>query len=557
MTLDPFNIPLVPNEWFSTEAVYVGRGRAEIENPKGAAEGPITARFDEYGESNVEMTVEEFLPEQQLQLGPMEFFSGEKPIKQGDAVSLPIGSEFKQNPCTKLIVTTPEGMFSATEGIHYWQNINITENTVTRLTFDLIRSQFDAAGKGPARYWVLPLANFISDFVYNHHADLNQHPLRIYPTPDVPAGLTDKEGFAARHNANLKNRLIVFEFNGELAFIERLADYDTRKDNLLEGRERYTITAIMVGEIGANSIEFADLDDWLPSEFLRLLGLVTGTRVGAPWIEFRDAQGELVRRIYTSWEGASFSKGHRSLREGIHSGTGYLLTRYLSSPDRGKPYLRVALKHLIQAGIHTGSIEDRFVYLCRAIEGLCEHYGLKQQNLLQGLDATYQSIVRQALRNAADKVKASAQSSAAAGQHDQSRLLNKIVDRTVNAANKDRDFGLAVADLLKLFKLPDADIVDAYYQTNPRPDGRRTWASVLSYYRGAPTHRGYFNFSGKEHDLYDILTIKDHLHDILLRIIFKIIDYDGTYQPPVIKGTIDSEADWVKPDTPISRLGYQ
>jgi hypothetical protein len=120
----------------------------------------------------------------------------------------------------------------------------------------------------------------------------------------------------------------------------------------------------------------------------------------------------------------------------------------------------------------------------------------------------------------------------------------------------DSDFGLAVCALLKLFNLPDADIIDAHYLLNPRADSRRTWAAVLSYYRGAPTHTGYFNFSGKEHDANDILTVMDRLRDVVLRIIFQIVRYDGTYQPPVIRWTIDAKFNWVGLETTATELGY-
>jgi hypothetical protein len=215
------------------------------------------------------------------------------------------------------------------------------------------------------------------------------------------------------------------------------------------------------------------------------------------------------------------------------------------------------LKHLIQAGLDGESIEDSFVYLCRAFDGLCEHFGTKQQYLMKELEESYQSVVRQALQNAANQIESCSAVALAASQPAQSRVLKTIVDRTLNAANVDQNFGLAVTALLKKFSLPDADIIDAYYQKKPRPDGRPTWAAVLSHYRGAPTHTGYFNFSGKEHDAGDILDVEDHLRDILLRIIFKIVGYDGTYQPPVIRWTTDAETDWVKADTTASNLGYK
>jgi hypothetical protein len=553
MTFDPNDISITPNEWFRPNVVYEGRGHAEFEDPGGTVEGPVVVSFNEYGESTVQMTVETLTSDRNLQFGSMEFFSGEKPVTEDRVVSLPL--TFKSNPCKKLTVETPEGTFSSTEGIHYGTSITVIGNEQEKIDFHLLRSEFRSNNTKAAHYWVFPLANFISNF-RQRHLELDQHALRIYPTPVVPHGLPEKEAFRAVHKANSKNYLVVFEFNNELGFIEPLPDYDTRKENLLNGRERYAITSIMVGEVSGKSIEFSELDTWLPSEFLRLLSLASGSVVSAPWLEFRDRHGMLVKRIHVSWEGASFSKGRRAIKEEIHTGVGYLLTRYVSSTDRGKAYLRVALKHLIQAGLDGESIEDSFVYLCRALEGLCEHYGTKKQNLLRELSAANELTVKQALATAAHLIKAESATAAASGDHEQSRVLNRIADRTSNTANVDSDFGLAVCALLKLFNLPDADIIDAHYLVNPRADGRPTWAAVLSYYRGAPTHTGYFNFSGKEHDASDILTVMNHLRDIVLRIIFQIVCYDGTYQPPVIRWTIDAKSNWVRAETSAAELGY-
>jgi hypothetical protein len=486
----------------------------------------------------------------ELQFGSMEFFSGEKPVTEDRVVSLPL--TFKSNPCKKLTVETAEGKFSSTEGIYYGRSITVVGSEPEKIDFHLLRSEFRSNNAEPACYWVFPLANFISNF-RERHLELAQHPLRVYTTPLVP---TEKDTMKATYRANSKNHLIVFQFNNALGFIEALPDYEIRKENLLNGRERYAITSVMVGEVSGKPIEFSELDTWLPSEFLRLLSLACGSVVSAPWIEFRDPRGMLVKRIHVSWEGSSFAKGRRAINEEIHTGVGYLLTRYASSADRGKAYLRVALKHLIQAGLNGESIEDSFVYLCRALEGLCEHYGTKKQNLLRELTAANEAIVKHALGTAANLIKGGAATAEASGEYQQSRVLNRIADRTSNTANVDSDFGLSVCALLKLFNLPDADIIDAHYLLNPRADGRRTWAAVLSYYRGAPTHTGYFNFSGKEHDAGDILKVMNHLRDVVLRITFQIVGYDGTYQPPVIRWTIDAEFDWVRADTTASKLGY-
>jgi hypothetical protein len=352
--------------------------------------------------------------------------------------------------------------------------------------------------------------------------------------------------------------LITFEFMGNPGFIEALPDYSAREESLRQGCERYAITALMIGEVGSNSIEQDDLKQWFPDDFLRLLSIITGVSVGAPWVEFRNDRGELVRRIHVKLNQAPFSKGHRPLEEGIHSGTGYLLTKYQSSPDRSKPYLKVVLKHVFQAARYDQSIEDKFIYLARALENLCQQYGFKGQDLIKSLDPHWNQIVTGILNTAAGQIRSQARAAAHVGQLDQARTLDSIAERTLRTpGGKENSFGLAVTQLLQHFSLPDAGIVDAHYLVNPRPDGIPTWSGVLSKYRGAPVHSGFFNISENEHDFDDILTIETHLHDVLLRMIFKIVGYEGTYQPPVTKVAWDAPTDWVVPSLPARELGYE
>jgi hypothetical protein len=177
---------------------------------------------------------------------------------------------------------------------------------------------------------------------------------------------------------------------------------------------------------------------------------------------------------------------------------------------------------------------------------------------MKSLDPNWQQAVKGILGTAADQIRDEARAAARAGRLDQSRLLGSIAERTERTpGGKENSFGLAVAELLRHFTLPDADIVDAHYLANPRADGIPTWSDVLSKYRGVPVHIGFFNISGKEHDADDVWTIETHLHDVLLRIIFKIIGYDGTYQPPVITLSSATPVDWVVPGLPALELGYK
>jgi hypothetical protein len=524
--------------WFSTRVSYDGEGRAEFQDPAGTVKGPCLVSFDEFGRSRIEMTIDEFVTEQPLRMGLMELFSGSKPVRTEQGWSLPIGG--LENRCTKLTVLSDQGQFSTIQGPHYGYSVRAGEDYVQRLTFHPLGAEFNASKSNGPRYWIMPLSNFISRFI-SQHSTIDSNVLRF---------IDDRE--------TTPQRAILFEFGDGFGFIEPLPDYARRESDLKEGREHHSITALMIGEIGSNETDREKIYDWAPFDFLWLLSFATGTTVGSPWMELRTDTGDLVRRIHLKQELESFSPGHRTIDELVHSGPGYLLTRYQKCADRGQTFLSVVLKHVIRGAIYGGSIEDTTVYLCRALDGLCDRYGLKYQNLLKDLDVSKKKEITDILDATRNQIRAAARRARREGLSDQSRVMERIAERVrSNAANRDVDFGLAVTGLLKQFGLPDADILDAHYQNVPRADGIQTWNGVISHYRGTTMHRGHYEIAGKKHDFDDVIRINGHLLDVLIRIVFKVVGYDGTYQPPVIKATTRETVDWVKADTPASRLGYE
>ena len=100
----------------------------------------------------------------------------------------------------------------------------------------------------------------------------------------------------------------------------------------------------------------------------------------------------------------------------------------------------------------------------------------------------------------------------------------------------------------------DAQVLDAFLAAKPHPTGK-TWPGVLTHYRAAATHDAYFDWAQRE-DLYTILRVRDHLHDLLLRVLFKTVGYDGPYQPPIPPLMQRESPDWVTPATPPGLLGF-
>ena len=154
------------------------------------------------------------------------------------------------NPCSRLEIETPEGILATEDVGDYGPHVVVGDGKdgIT-LTFEPSGAAFDVVGAKEARYWAVPLLNFVSAFPQSGPAT-DRHPLRVYPTPVVPEDLTKEEYEAAFDAANQKNGLILFEFEGKPGFVERLPDYEEREDDLREGRMRSAATAVIVGEVG-------------------------------------------------------------------------------------------------------------------------------------------------------------------------------------------------------------------------------------------------------------------------------------------------------------------
>jgi hypothetical protein len=548
-----------PNFWLPTHIVYEGEGSAEFLEPKGCVWGKTKVVFDEFSEYSIEMQVEGLESEKPLPLGLNQLISAFQPKEEDNGrIVIPM-LPAKYNLCTKLTVQTEEGEFIA-ENIEWLSpsfSWSVDGGKKETLYFYPRQSRFDVIQAEPAQYWVMPLINFVSKFM-QYEPSFGNHPLRIFPDAVVPDNIPPEGRDMAEHVVSQKSRFILFEFNKSIGFIEALPDYEDKEKRLLKRQIPSAITSVMVGDIGKNGIGLDEIMQWLPLHLLDLLGLASGNEVATPWIEFRDQNGKLARRIHGSFGfGHSlFIKGTKSIDEVLHRGTGKLLSIAQACPDLHESYLIVALRHTILGGRNGQSIEDRLDHFCRALDSLCEHHKLSQQNLLSLTSDADKSTIQAAINQAVSKLQSIIQKVQGAGDMAQSRYLQTALGRLTNATNQERKFGLAVCDLMKKFNFPDADILDIHFSNNPRKDNLKKWADVLSHYRGRVIHTGFFNIKGKEHEFEDIWSVIQHLNDILFRIIFTSLDYDGWYQPPNLRSADRKQLNWVDVNTTAERLGY-
>jgi hypothetical protein len=522
-------------DWFSTNIQYDGWGKAEFSSPEGSVEGPVKIMFDELGDPNIELTVESFSPNRNSPYDLAHLLGLGTKTKVGSINGMAFGAGNPKNSCISLQVKTETGIYHTLDNsVSYYAN----PFNPSPVIFIPTKSLFDANKHEEPKYWVLPLINFISTFS-QYNPDLIPHPLRIQSV--------------------VRNPLIVFSTKGgQPGFIEPLQDYKVRKAKLVQGEESGLITALMIGKMGSSEFNINDLRGWVPFEFLGLLSLATGTEVGVSWVELRDERGELIQRIHHRYGHNTFFKGHRSIDEEINIGIGRLLTQAQKSQSLGKSYLRVSIRHLVRSGNEGLTLEDKLSYLFRGLDGLCNEFGFtKALNLSEVLSSECLTAVNTVITDADKSLRVISNNQKLVKGKTEKALIDRIANNLSRSKEVRKGFGKNVADLLNKFELPDSDIMVEWYRQNPRPDKRKKWEDVLSAYRGIIFHQGFLNLDEGGQDLWDVVRVINHLHDVLMRILFKILLYDGTYHPKVIGPLVDKSVDWVKTDTVASDLGYK
>lgn len=548
------------SDWLIPNVRYEGPGSADFTSPIGSVMGPFLATFNDRGEQSILATCEQFSCDPAYQQwGTLAFLSGATIERQDNVESWGFGG--LNNPCKGLKITTEAGTFTA----NHVQLVGMTAQLAvakpedvkpTPLQFRISQGKFETGNSNRPKFFALPLLNCIAELGNTLNG---AHPLRIYPTPIVPDSLVGKERLFASLAAKEHNSVIGFYISGRLCFIERLADYDQRLVSLKSGKQ-CTMTAVLVGQLEEEPVSsLEEFKSWFPMEVISALGFASGVDVSFSWVEIRDEQGGLIRRLHGRASQPSFDDGDVLLTRidtQSNSGMGPFLTSYLScSPDK-RSYLEAVMNHARLGSLGTSlRLYDNLDHLVRAFECLCREHGFVQQNLLLGLTALIQSQVKGILAGAASALQPLISGAQQNQEFDDARLLITIQSRIRNAAAAEKRFGLAIIDLLRHFALPDAGIIDSSISQNPRPDKAPDWASVLSNYRGATIHEGYMDFE-KKHDAGDVIRICAHLKDVLTRIIWKEVGYTGTYTSVLRRSCGPQAIDWIQTNTAPENLGF-
>jgi hypothetical protein len=521
--------------WFSTEITYSGEVVLEYSEPNGVASGSGVVEFYESRDSNIKVAVEELGPDD-ARLGLMGLAMNSKRTESKNVVQHVFSGPPRR--ASKIAIETPRGNFVAREGI-LW----LGEDEESHLEqFSFLRGVFTSTSSDLAKYWVIPLTNYIAEFSESGRS-LEAHPLRFY----VPSS----------SRSQLHASVIGFSFASLPGFVQPLPDYKVRVKNLKDAVLPQVITAVMIGEIPA-ALQTAnphELRSFIPVEYLDLLSLTCGVDVGAPWLEVRDDAGNLLYRFHDDLRAAPFThQSHRPIRDDINTGTGLLLTEAPTSPYWREPQLNTILGYLIRSAATT-RIEDRFLDLSRAVEGLARLNRLVPKPLLEQLTSTWKAEVKNAITLFTGTIRKLSQRAVKDGEQDQHLLLRQIESRSTNLAGKSNSLGEMLIGLCNHYGVLDVNIVETEFASHPRP-GALTWTGLLSRYRNTAAHGSYFELHASADEVEYVFRVSNHLFDMLIRIVLKMMNYTGTYNPPSSIIWSDNKLDWVTLATPARVFNY-
>jgi len=501
--------------WFEDSPNYVGNGILHFEAPSGQTmvlEGPSRIVVNRFGDAqiNVEVSTKEGYSLQ-----------GFDPLTLTD-FGLFQGQQFK----LKEFELKGKGYRVHTLGKDHHFAVNSSSAEDLNVEIHPLSFVCEATTRKNPKYWVIPLVNFVSEFVDAPRV-VASHKLRIDPDCSV----------------------IMFRYLGEIGFIEPLEGYRHIADDLVNGTLERCVTSLMIGEHKIFPDERISFEKWPPADYPLLLSFATGRSVGFPWVEFRDVNGQLVRRIHLNDSDCSFAqKGQEAINQKIHKGIGLLATNAGASGKLGQRYLRVALKQVMRTGFADGQLETAFKEVCGVLDGLCNHVNIADEELRNSLGPADFDELRKVLVQAQREIGPLTKKAKRENRPDAERALRAIADRVGNNVHgKSGCAGARFAKLIDHYGLRDLEIVAPYYS-----DKETDWCREVTEFRNDANHGCSFS----EKNVDSVWRLLRHLHDLAVRIILKEVRYEGCYQPVTITRTSAQKADWVTEKTRLWALGY-
>ena len=112
--------------------------------------------------------------------------------------------------------------------------------------------------------------------------------------------------------------------------------------------------------------------------------------------------------------------------------------------------------------------------------------------------------------------------------------------------------------LVRHYGFKDDIVWDKHFAALPLLSAQHSWAAFLTKYRTDVFHGAFFDTSKPYSRLRNLDFTAGHLYDLLVRILLRMVGYDGNYLNYTrASKPIPLDVNWVTEATPTSHFGYQ
>ncbi len=523
------------DKWFEQRVEYRGQGRALFEDPSGSFSGSTVVTASATAGPEFKMKVEQHCPKNPEINWHVFFYCQEEKNTKGGSRCWTMGTGSRPNLCNLLEVETPSGMLSIKQGLEGYTvdggRFTMGSNASPRkIVFRPLRCWYRAKTTSRPKYWAIPIVNYTGfrlDSPFSAAAEhLENHPLRLFSN----AGLT------------------TFSYRGNPAFIEAITQYRTAVSQVLDGRKQ-AITAVMVGEIGADHAELDNDIEPLPMRLLFPLQLARGAPLGCPWIEYRDEDGGLVARCHIG-STTIYTMDHNEIIEKCYIGR--LLDCAANAEVQLDANTLTCIAKLVTSLQDGGNIELAMAHAASAADILLKKYRITERTIADSLDEQTRKRLQEILSGAAEKTRNLSTALKDEGKDEMAAAVEKASSRILSADGKPGNFGTKIRQLLEGHDFQDMHVVDKHFP----PPGAYNWEDRVSKFRTIAVH-GFLTFEEGNDEMDEMWEILHHLQDIVLRVLFKTLGFPGPYNPICLRGRGSEPVDWVKPTTSPGSLGYR
>src|SRR5580704_3503190 len=505
-------------EGITPNGAATGFARVSFEKPHGEVSGPTTIKITSDGHVTLQIQIEDYSIPLEHHGFLLPFLQGQipEPGDNGKTVFVDRGTQ----KITKVEVDTPEGQFRASRAlisdVHFeWPGDQHTLITIVPNDLEFV----PPAGRVP-QLWCIPL-----------FGNLNQ-----YAGAETACSVNDRRPYISFNADGAPCGLVILR---------------TTKD----GPDSYA--AVAFGEIcGRPASTVTEIQDLLPTGLISALSFAAGSDSRAAWADLRTFDGSLQKRFHIRMgmnqqrDGSPALTGINTARPG--SGLASFLDCYFSQSPEQLLSLIPPLNLIRKATPGGATVDESIADLVKALDAICKTHGLTHQRLITRLNPPNAVVVEEILDQAREALTGLRRQNQIAQQVDQLSVLDKIISRQANVGLDDRDFGLAVEDLMRKFGLLDGEVMNAYYR---KAATDFTWEGLLSFVRGQVIHSAAIPVK-KNGDLLAWFEFARHLHDICKRVVLREIGYAGSYAATNVLYTGQYEVDRVKGSMTEKQLGY-